>query len=141
MLCCKTTLRSTFVFVGFIRFCNAVSILTVELPSQTNYFDQSICHRQLTNVVLLWLKKTVHCLNILFYLRRTIRRALMSSDATYWIGLNHAVNENSWRWVNGHGADTNAATLWAPGEPNNFGGNEDCAAADFRNSRNEGYLA
>ena len=60
---------------------------------------------------------------------------MILSDTSYWIGLSDTENENSWRWVNGQGAATNDVKLWAPGEPNNLGGNEDCAFVHYNNSQ------
>ena len=78
---------------------------------------------------------------LIFYFCRTIRRALMSFNADYWIGLNDIANEDSWRWVNGNRADKNDVMLWAPGEPNDEHGNEDCAVVVYRNSHSNGNLA
>ncbi|MCA3277530.1 MAG: hypothetical protein ING26_18625, partial [Roseomonas sp.] len=42
----------------------------------------------------------------------------------FWIGLNDAAQEGVWRWSNG---DPVTYTRWAPGEPNNWGGDQDYA--------------
>lgn len=42
--------------------------------------------------------------------------------SNWWIGANDRGIEGSWVWANGSSVYTN----WAPGEPNNHGGNEDC---------------
>ncbi len=47
----------------------------------------------------------------------------LTSTETWWIGYNDRSAEGSWRWSNG----TSAYVNWSPGEPNNWGGNEDCA--------------
>jgi hypothetical protein len=40
-----------------------------------------------------------------------------------WIGLNDLANEGTLVWADG---DSSTYRAWAPGEPNNSGGNEDC---------------
>lgn len=46
-----------------------------------------------------------------------------------WMGLTDIVSESAWTW---YGTHTKATfTYWAPGEPNNVDGDEDCAA--FKN--------
>ena len=45
-----------------------------------------------------------------------------------WFGLNDQGQEGVWRHVDG---TTAKYTSWYPGEPNNAGGNEDCAAINF----------
>lgn len=42
----------------------------------------------------------------------------------FWIGGNDIDAEGQWRWVTSGNPLT--FTDWAPGEPNNTGGNEDC---------------
>ncbi len=40
-----------------------------------------------------------------------------------WIGLNDQAQEGHWEWTDGSAVDY---TNWGPGEPNDWGGNEDC---------------
>ena len=75
------------------------------------------------------------------YFFRTIRRALVSKDAYYWIGLNDKQAENTWRWVNGHQASASDVTLWMPNEPSGSSANEDCATMAFSLSYIRGNLA
>jgi hypothetical protein len=46
----------------------------------------------------------------------------MWGDHFLWIGLNDAQNEGTFAWVSG---EIVGYTNWAPGEPNNFNGDED----------------
>ncbi|AKT40614.1 uncharacterized protein CMC5_047700 [Chondromyces crocatus] len=46
----------------------------------------------------------------------------ISSDR-WWIGLRRNINSGAWQWSNGMPV---TYTNWAPGEPNNSGGNEHC---------------
>ena len=91
-------------------------------------------------VVTIWFKNYSSLHRLLFYFFRTIRHALISSEAFYWIGLNDIVNEGSWRWVNGHRAATNDVTLWMQNEPHGII-NKDCAGINFRNSQFDKNLA
>eukprot|EP00058_Branchiostoma_floridae_P006983 XP_002592471.1 hypothetical protein BRAFLDRAFT_68957 [Branchiostoma floridae] len=43
----------------------------------------------------------------------------------FWFGLSDRASEGSWRWSDGN--NLGSYTFWAQGEPNNVGGNEDCA--------------
>jgi mannose receptor, C type len=56
---------------------------------------------------------------------RAVRDAMAArfSAAKMWIGLTDTPEEGSWSWVSGAPTSHEA---WAPGEPNDFGG-EDCA--------------
>jgi hypothetical protein len=58
-------------------------------------------------------------------INRAVREALASRFAAgkMWIGLTDAPEEGNWSWVSGAPMGLEA---WAPGEPNDFGG-EDCA--------------
>jgi len=44
----------------------------------------------------------------------------------YWIGLDDRETEGTWVWSNG---DEFEYQNWGRGEPNNWGGNEDCVAS------------
>lgn len=48
------------------------------------------------------------------------------ANSQYWVGLDDINEENEWVWVDG-GQTNNATVTWFPGEPNQYGGNEDCA--------------
>ncbi|XP_066301808.1 alpha-N-acetylgalactosamine-specific lectin-like [Branchiostoma lanceolatum] len=49
----------------------------------------------------------------------------VDENAPFWIGLHDQLEEGSFQWVDGSALGT--FTSWAPGEPNNFDGIEDCA--------------
>ncbi|XP_041665587.1 ladderlectin-like [Cheilinus undulatus] len=49
-----------------------------------------------------------------------------------WIGLSDVHKEGSWMWSDGSAVNT---TIWLPGQPDNYQGNEDCTeiwGPDFR---------
>ncbi len=48
----------------------------------------------------------------------------LNENETIWLGLNDIAEEGAWRWVSG---STYTSAFWASYEPNNSGGNEDCA--------------
>lgn len=49
---------------------------------------------------------------------------MINPDNRWWIGLERAAN-GQFNWVDGSELDY---TYWAPNEPNNYGGDEDCGA-------------
>ena len=48
----------------------------------------------------------------------------LSPGSPVWIGFNDIAVEGAWRWQQGSSA---TYTAWWPGEPNSYGGNEDCS--------------
>ncbi|XP_052247583.1 perlucin-like protein isoform X2 [Dreissena polymorpha] len=58
-----------------------------------------------------------------------VTNELQRRHATSWIGANDLLIENEWRWASSHNRITFAN--WAPREPTNSNGNENCA--DIRN--------
>eukprot|EP00483_Globobulimina_turgida_P004298 UN04307 len=63
-------------------------------------------------------------------------RAIIGNNGHYWVGLDDRGAEHSWRFIDGHthycapqgtGLDCADLPMWAPNEPNNVGGNQDCA--------------
>lgn len=50
--------------------------------------------------------------------------ATLGTGANHWIGFSDLAAEGTWAWVTGQPV---IYTKWAAGEPNDWGGNEDCA--------------
>lgn len=62
----------------------------------------------------------------------------ISTGVWSWIGLYKDTNDPTlWKWSSGVNS---AFKLWAPGEPNNAGGNEDCAFARWDKTWNDWLL-
>ncbi|XP_071807825.1 C-type lectin domain family 4 member M-like [Asterias amurensis] len=51
----------------------------------------------------------------------------MCSCSWLWIGCNDIQTEGTWVCLDGEGTNDVQDKIWAEGEPNNDGGNEDCA--------------
>jgi Lectin C-type domain len=69
---------------------------------------------------------------------KTWLRSVSGNITDYWLGLTDAAVEGDWsNWVNGRvrAADLVVPTPWALAEPNNVGGNEDCAMMPLAPSR------
>ncbi|XP_060556958.1 perlucin-like protein isoform X1 [Ruditapes philippinarum] len=52
---------------------------------------------------------------------------IRGSKYGYWIGLEDTQNENDWQWRSSEGTQSlGNFSAWAPNEPNNMDGNENC---------------
>ncbi|XP_076027210.1 CD209 antigen-like protein C isoform X2 [Genypterus blacodes] len=80
-----------------------------------------------------WKESRQECLlrgaNLVIINNRGEQAFLKGLHDLFWIGLSDLDNEGQWRWVDGTGLTDGA---WAPGEPNNANGGEDCAEFDKR---------
>ncbi|BAS59688.1 hemagglutinin/hemolysin-like protein [Leptolyngbya boryana NIES-2135] len=59
-------------------------------------------------------------------------RTTFGTTESFWIGLTDKVTEGTFAWANG---ETTTYRNWAPGEPNNWNGNEDYASMNYGNNR------
>ena len=63
---------------------------------------------------------------ILFY--RFLVLHVLNDVREYWIGLTRdSNNSENWNWINDNTQINKNNEIWHKGEPNNFGGNENCA--------------
>jgi hypothetical protein len=58
----------------------------------------------------------------------TANSAVAAFGGERWIGANDRTSEGTWRWADGSPV---SYTQWYSGEPNDYGGNEDCAGINF----------
>ena len=54
------------------------------------------------------------------------------TDQRFWIGLNDVASEGNFVWASGEAV---TYTNWHPGEPNNFGGNQDYAVMNYATNK------
>lgn len=52
--------------------------------------------------------------------------AYIGFTQTYWLAGTDVDKEKNWQWKTRYGSETMKVFDWAPGEPNNVHGNEDC---------------
>jgi len=87
-----------------------------------------------------WLNSQADCASLggrLVLLKNTEKNEAVSnmvkdwSDRSFWIGLSDRWTEDRWRWTDG---STLTFDAWSDGEPNDWGGGEDCAESNFRNT-------
>ena len=73
-----------------------------------------------------------HLVTINDLAEETWLRDTFGSTEGFWIGINDINQEGQFEWVNGEAV---TYTNWAPGEPNNAGGNQDYGLMNFRSIR------
>ena len=61
---------------------------------------------------------------------------LQVSAAGFWIDANDKNQEGVWTW---RGGEKLSYTHWFPGEPNDYGGEEDCGMARFASKKDSGW--
>lgn len=59
---------------------------------------------------------------------RAIMAIVDAYEATLWVGMSDVADEGTWEWVDGSSV---SYTNWAPGEPNNYGNDEDCLEVGY----------
>ncbi|XP_078572995.1 alpha-N-acetylgalactosamine-specific lectin-like [Branchiostoma floridae x Branchiostoma japonicum] len=59
----------------------------------------------------------------------------VSNRARFWFGLHDQREEGSFEWVDGSALGTYSS--WGPGQPDNYGGNEDCVVYIAASSRKD----
>jgi len=64
--------------------------------------------------------------------RQYVEKNIWKFGAPFWVALTDTKEEGKWVWADG---DALAHEPWARGEPNDHGGGEDCAAANWRGSK------
>ena len=73
--------------------------------------------------------------------RKKLIQNLSMNNIYFWIGANDIVSEGNWVWLNGERASS-SELIWISGQPNNYGGQEDCAVViGYPGSSNVGRAA
>lgn len=87
------------------------------------------------NITKTWSDAKKHCENdgghLVTYSKAgeetTVESTLGLTGYRYWMGFNDIQKEGTWVWVTGEPV---TYTNWAPGEPNNWANDEDCATGN-----------
>ena len=74
-------------------------------------------------------EKEGYLAEITSYEEETLLDSILLADIDYWIGLSDFASEGTWVWQDSH--KHAEYTNWAPAEPNNIGGIEDCVVKSF----------
>ncbi|XP_022088561.1 lymphocyte antigen 75-like [Acanthaster planci] len=61
-----------------------------------------------------------------------VKNLKLNLKRRFWIGLNDQRNEGGYRWSDGTPVQY---TNWAPGEPNDYGGQEECVETDLKGGK------
>ncbi|KAH3892841.1 C-type lectin domain family 4 member M-like [Dreissena polymorpha] len=133
-----------YVIVSAVVYLWIVSLMTVDgCPSGwTNYGDS--CYH-FSHDTEQWVDAQVICREFEGYLvekasspeqnflsTETIRRGTL-----FWIGATDLFIEREWQWMTSHTAINRNDAFWAPGQPDNQNGNDNCAG--IRNSDGKWY--
>ncbi|XP_072174556.1 echinoidin-like [Diadema setosum] len=84
-------------------------------------WDEGATTGQLGHLVSIHSQEEMDFLITLF---ESVRNKRVSGNQQVWIGLNDKTTEGSFAWSDGSEVDY---TFWAPNEPNNHSGAQDCA--------------
>merc|ERR1712055_132111 len=115
-----------------LTLTSTLALATAKCPDSWWTFGNSCYHN--SGAAMTWYEAHDYCLEIGgAYLveidseeeETALLGAFAVYDQDYWIGLTDADSEGDWIW-----ADTGKPpkyTAWAEGEPNNMGGDENCA--------------
>ena len=73
--------------------------------------------------------------------RKKLIQNLSINNFKFWIGANDIASEGNWVWLNGERASS-SELIWASGQPNNIGGQQDCGIViGYSGSSNVGRAA
>ncbi|XP_030636021.1 ladderlectin-like isoform X2 [Chanos chanos] len=123
------------IFTWFLCFCFALGVKRGSAAACDEGWDQheSKCYKFIANPVT-WSDAELSCLNSggnlasvhtfeEYTFLQKIVQATAGKMAEAWIGAQDATQENVWLWSDGSRFDY---TYWAPRQPDNAGGIEDC---------------